>query len=76
MYWSNVLYRFFLLLNMLSLPMLLFGGAISIAGIGERYFETGKRSTEYYIHNKTLLVAIINAILGILIFLFIPATFI
>lgn len=75
MYWSNVLYRLFQLLNMLSLPMILFGIPISLFGIGERYFEV-EESIEHYISSKALLVAIINAILGILIFLFIPATFI
>ena len=75
MYWSNVLYRLFQLLNMLSLPMILFGISISLVGIGERYFEV-EESIEHYISSKALLVAIINAILGLLIFLFIPATFI
>lgn len=72
MYWSEVLYRLFQLLNMASLPMMLFGIPISLVGIGERIEE---KNIKYYVSKNILLIASISAILGVLIFLFIPTTF-
>ena len=74
MYWYNVLYRLFIVLNMLSLPLMLLSVPISLVGLCERFLEDNKG--EYYISDKALKLSVINAVVGLLIFLFIPATFI
>ena len=73
MYWHNVLYRLFFVLNMLSLPLLLLSVPILLVGLCERFLEDNKG--EYYISNKVLKLSVIGAVVGLLIFLFIPATF-
>nr|DAX66573.1 MAG TPA: hypothetical protein [Bacteriophage sp.] len=74
MYWHNVLYNLFLILNMFSLPLLLLGVPILLVGLCERFLEDNKQG--YYISSKVFKLSIIGAIVGLLIFLFIPATFI
>lgn len=73
MYYYNVLYRLFIILNMFSLPLILLGVPISLVGLCERFLEDNKG--EYYISNKVLKLSVIGAVVGLLIFLFIPATF-
>lgn len=73
MYWCKVLYRLYILLNISSLPIILFSVPISLVGLCERFLEDNER--EYYISNKVLKLSIIGAVVSLLIFLFIPATF-
>lgn len=73
MYFYNVLYRLFIILNMFSLPLILLGIPILLVGLGERFLEDNKQ--EYYISNKVLKLSVIGAVVGLLIFLFIPETF-
>lgn len=74
MYGYNVLYRLFIILNLFSLPLILLSVPISLVGLCERFLEDN--NGEYYISNKVFKLSTICAVVGLLIFLFIPATFI
>lgn len=74
MYWYGVLYRLFIVLNMLLLLLIMLGVPILIFGFSERLIKDKKQ--EYFIHNKVFKLAIVCVIISILIFLFIPSTFI
>jgi hypothetical protein len=72
MYWNSVLFRFYALLNVFSLFLLLLCFPISVVGIGERLLNPSEQNK---IPLKAVLVNLLGVIIWLLIFLFVPTTF-